>query len=200
MFVNNSKIVDVLERGGTVVVPTRQRAAAIRLAHTHAQLQQQLKHWHSCDVLPWSAWLARTAENARHGALRGLRKLGALEEWLLWREAALQAAPELGFLVPASLADALRQSAAAKRDGGLRWSGSPGSESALLGRVIASVERECQARGAVLGDDWPRLLRDASPSQGDRRAREGPRLPSRCRSSCETNARLAPMLEEGLLG
>ena len=147
-----------------MVVPTRQRAAAIRLAHTHAQLQQQLKHWHSCDVLPWSAWLARTAENARHGALRGLRKLGALEEWLLWREAALQAAPELGILVPASLADALRQSAARKRDGGLRWSGSPGSESALLGRVIASVERECQARGAVLGDDWSVLLGDASAS------------------------------------
>ena len=164
MFVNNSKVIDTLERGGTVVVPTRQRASAIRLAHTHAQLQQQRNHWRSCDVLPWSAWLARMAEGARHDALRGLRMLGPLEEWLLWREAALQAASGLGILMPASLADALRQSAAAKRDGGLRWSASPGSESALLGRVIASVERACQARGAVLGDDWPLLLRNASPS------------------------------------
>lgn len=164
MFVNNSKIIDALERGGTVVVPTLQRATAIRLAHTHAQLRQQLSHWPSCDVLPWSAWLARMAEGGRHGALRGLRKLGSLEEWLLWREAALRAAPELGILMPASLAEALRKSAARLRDGGLRWSGSQGSESALLGRVIASVDSECRARGAVLGDDWSVLLHDAAAS------------------------------------
>lgn len=163
MFLNNSIISEVLARGGTVVVPSRQRAAAIRLAYAHGQLAQRLTHWRSCDVLPFPAWLDRMGEAARHGALRGLRKLNPLEEWLLWREAALEAAPELGILMPASLADALRQSAARMRDGELRWSGSPGSESALLKRVLAYVQRECRARGAVFADDWPLLLRDARP-------------------------------------
>lgn len=154
----------MLARGGTVVVPSRQRAAAIRLAHSHAQLQQNLRHWRSCDVLPYSAWLERTAEGARHGALCNLRKLNPLEEWLLWRAAAVEATANLGILMPATLGDALRQSAARVRDGALRWSGSPSSESALLGRVLTIVGRECRERRAVSGDDWPLLLRDERPA------------------------------------
>ena len=164
MFINNTKISSVLEQGGTVVVPSRQRAAAIRLAHTVAQLDRKLEHWGSCDVLPWSAWLERMAATARHGALRGLRRLSATEEWLAWRAASVAASASAGMLMPASLADALRRSAARVRDGALQWPGSPTSESALLRQASASMARVCRERGAVLGDDWPLLLRDAPVS------------------------------------
>jgi probable DNA repair protein len=164
LFINNTKISSVLAQGGTVVVPSRQRAAAIRLAHSHAQLEQQLLQWRSCDVLPWSAWLERMAADARHGALRGLRRLNPVEEWLAWRAAAVEATAGVEILMPVSLADALRQSAARVRDGALHWPGSPTGESALLRRVIAIMARVCRERSAVLGDDWPLLLRDAGLS------------------------------------
>jgi ATP-dependent helicase/nuclease subunit B len=164
LFINNRQVSAVLEQGGTVVVPSRQRAAAIRLAHTHAQLGKQLTHWRSCDVLPWSAWLERMAAGARHGALKGLRRLSPGEEWLAWRSAAVEASEDANLLMPASLADALRQSASRVRDGALRWAGSPTSESALFDRVMTLMVRSCQQRAATLSDDWTLPLRDVPAS------------------------------------
>ncbi|MGB8692906.1 MAG: PD-(D/E)XK nuclease family protein [Steroidobacteraceae bacterium] len=157
---NNPKISKVLKHGGTVVVPSRQRAAAIRLAHIQAQLAAGLSDWPSCDVLPWSAWLERTAALARHGALRGLRRLGATEEWLAWRAAAIEAGENLGMLMPATLADALRDSCARVRDGSLRWPATGSSESALFERASAIMTRYCREQGAVSSDDWLPVLRD----------------------------------------
>jgi ATP-dependent helicase/nuclease subunit B len=165
LFKNNPKVSDVLERGGTVVVPNRQRAVAMRLAHTRAQLERKLSHWPSCDVLPWTAWLERTAASGRHTVLCGRRRLGAAEEWLAWRAAAVEATEGAGMLMPSSLADALRQSAARVRDGALRWQGTPTSESALLARVMAIMTRVCQQRGALLSDDWMPLLAELPASR-----------------------------------
>ena len=145
-------------------MPSRQRSTAVRLAHTHAQLDRQLTRWASCDVLPWSAWLERMAGLARHGALKGLRRMAPAEEWLAWRAAAIEASEGAGLLMPASLADALRQSAARVRDGALRWSGSPTGESALLARALEIMARTCRQRGAILGDDWVPVLREAQAS------------------------------------
>ena len=55
----NQEILELLERGGTLVVPSAQRAAAVRLAYTSAQLRIARRVWKSPDVLPWSAWLER---------------------------------------------------------------------------------------------------------------------------------------------
>ena len=162
MFTNNTKITEVLKRGGTVVVPSRQRATAIRLAHVQAQLSAGLSHWPSCDVLPWPAWLERTAALARHGALRGLRRLGAAEEWLAWRAAAIEASENTGVLMPATLADALREASSRVRDGSLRWPGTMSSESALFERASAIMARHYREQGAVSGDDWLPVLRDLS--------------------------------------
>ncbi len=153
----------MLEQGGTVVVPSRQRAVAVRLAHTRFQLQAGARAWTSCDVLPFAAWLERAASQARYGALRGLRRLGAAEEWLLWRNAALQAWEGDPLLQPASLADALRRSDALVRDHGLAWPGTPTSEARVLERARRHVERRCAELGAYRAPDWPLILRDAAP-------------------------------------
>jgi len=86
----HSQIATALEQGGTLVVPSRQREVALRLAHTRAQLAAGAGAWPSPDICTWSTWLERCAERARRGSLGGRRRLGRGEEWLLWREAALE--------------------------------------------------------------------------------------------------------------
>ena len=153
----------MLEQGGTLVVPNRQRAVAVRLMHTRAQLRAGRSAWSSSDVLPFSAWLARIASQSRHGPLRGLRPLGSTEEWLLWRDAAQVACEGIDILQPGSMADALRRSAALVRDWGLHWSGNPTTESLVLARARAEVLRRCTELEAYAAGDWTRVLRDAPP-------------------------------------
>ncbi len=116
-------------------------------------------------MLPFGAWLEQAASQARHGALRGLRRLGAAEEWLLWRNAALQACEGNELLQPASLADPLRRSAALVRDHGLTWPGAPSTEAQVLERACRHVERRCAELGAYSAQDWPLILRGAPPAQ-----------------------------------
>ena len=154
----------MLAHGGTIVVPNRQRAVAVRLMHTRAQLRAGLSAWNSSDVLPFPAWLARIAAQSRHGPLRGLRPLGSTEEWLLWRDAAQLACDGIDILQPGSMADALRHSAALIRDWNLQWPGNPTTESAVLARARAEVSRRCAELEAYAAGDWTRVLRDA-PAQ-----------------------------------
>ncbi|MGH8254524.1 MAG: PD-(D/E)XK nuclease family protein [Steroidobacteraceae bacterium] len=153
----------MLEQGGTVVVPNRQRAVAVRLMHTRAKLRAGISAWSSSDVLPFSAWLARIAAQSRHGSLRGLRQLGSTEEWLLWRDAAQVACEGVDIMQPASMADALRHSAMLIRDWGLHWPGNPTTESWVLARARAEVLRRCTELEAYAAGDWTRVLRDAAP-------------------------------------
>ena len=141
-----------------MVVPTRQRAAATRLAFNLQQLACGRKSWPSCDVLPWVSWLVRCAASVRHNALAGRRVLSPNEEWLAWRAAARFATDGLGLLNPTSLADALRCSAARVRDGALSWPQVLDGESGVLRRAREFMTRLCAQRQAVLGDDWTQLL------------------------------------------
>ncbi len=142
-------------------MPTRQRAVALRLAHTRAQLGSGHTAWDSSDVLPFSAWLARMASLARHGPLRGLRQLGAAEDWLLWRDAAAEACDGTGVFQPSSLADALRQAAGLARDWALDWPGDPAAEALVLSRARKYVERRCLQERTYAASDWSQVLRDA---------------------------------------
>ena len=144
-------------------MPTRQRAVALRLAHTRSRFLAGARAWGSCDVLPFSTWLERQASQARYGPLRGLRRLGAAEEWLLWREAALEACEGSEVLQPASLADSLRRADALARDWGLQWLGTPTSESAVLARARRYFGRRCETLQAYSASNWPLILRDAAP-------------------------------------
>ena len=143
------------------MVPTRQRAAAVTLAHSHEQLRLGLSSWPSCDVLPWSAWLARAAQPARHGALAGVRRLGAHEEWLAWRAAAGAACERTEQLNPISLAEGLRRAAARARDWGLERAMAAGDEARVLERARAFMRQYCRDQRAVSNDDWTVLLADA---------------------------------------
>ncbi len=145
-------------------MPTRQRALSVRLAHTRRQLRSGKNAWASCDVIPWSAWLERVATQGRYGPLRGLRRLGATEEWLLWREASEAACAGLELLMPGTLADALRRSATRVRDWGMRWSGASTSESSVLQQASRSFTERCQQLKAYSVSDWSRVLRDVPPA------------------------------------
>ena len=142
------------------MVPSRQRAVAVRLAHTRSKIQSGHSAWVSCDVIPWSAWLERCAAQGRSGPLQGLRRLGAVEEWLLWREAAEHSCAGLGLLMPESLADSLRLSAACVRDWGPHWTGSPTPESTVLQRACRIFADRCQALQAYSVSDWTQSLRE----------------------------------------
>ena len=96
--------------GHTVVVPTAQRAAALRLGFAAQQLRVGHRAFRTPDVRSLSGWLrGQPGAKGTNGA--PLRRLGASEEWLLWREAVGEAAAKLA-LPAAGLVDAVRQSAA----------------------------------------------------------------------------------------
>ncbi len=140
-------------------MPTRQRALAVRLAHTRLQLREGRSAWNSCDVIPWAAWLERCAAQGRYGALQDLRRLGATEEWLMWREAAAEACAGLELLSPESLADSLRRSAGRARDWDIRWSGTVTPESSVLRQAQQIQSQRCERSGAYSVSDWRQVLR-----------------------------------------
>jgi len=161
----HSRIATALEQGGTLVVPSRQREVALRLAHTRAQLAAGAGAWPSPDICTWSTWLERCAERARRGSLGGRRRLGRGEEWLLWREAALEACEGLTLMSPASLGDALHRASLLQDAWGLHSSGADGSEYGVLQRARAALARRCRALRAYSARDWTVVLEEARPTR-----------------------------------
>jgi probable DNA repair protein len=159
---------EVLRRGGTVVVPSRQRAHALRLAHASAQLAQGRRVWSSPDTLPLEGWLAREIERcaANRGGLP--RLLSPAEEWLLWRQCTAEATDGLDLINRASLAEALRRASNLAAELGLDLRAirePPGTEAALLVAVHRAVTERCKDLGAALLPDVLPLL----PCVGDYR-------------------------------
>src|SRR6185437_5560553 len=106
----------VLEAGGTLVLPSRQRAHAARLAYAAAQLSAGKKVWPSADILAFEAWQVREIERAAAEDASLARLISPAEEWLLWRQCTAQATGTLGLLDPAGLADSLRRASALAAD------------------------------------------------------------------------------------
>jgi ATP-dependent helicase/nuclease subunit B len=94
----------------TVVVPTAQRAAAVRLGFALRRLKAGQRAFHTPDVRSFNGWLR--AQPGPAGPGRVARRLGAAEEWLLWREAVTDAAARLSVPGVTGLVDAIRRSAA----------------------------------------------------------------------------------------
>ncbi len=99
----------VLSSGQTVVVPSAQRAAAVRLAFATQHLARGQRAFRTPDVQSFGGWLRGQPERVGANSLP-LRRLGSSEEWLLWREAVSDAAAKLS-LPAAGLVDAVRQAA-----------------------------------------------------------------------------------------
>ena len=87
MFLSEN-IVERLRAGSGLIVPTRSRAAAVRLAYARWQLQST-DVWPTPNVLAENGWLASLARELYlqgEGIIR--RPLVAHEEWCLWHDAA----------------------------------------------------------------------------------------------------------------
>lgn len=138
-----------------MIVPTRPRLAAVRLAHAAAQLAAGARVWASAGALVASAWLRRECERrAATAPAEWPRLLGPAEEWWLWHEAAEEAAREAAsrnpFLGTDALAEALRSSSerAAQWDIGLQYA-PPDSETGLLFEARRIFAARCRALAAA---------------------------------------------------
>lgn len=154
---------EVIKQGGAVLVPSRQRAHAARLAYAAAELAQGRRVWATPDILTVDAWFTRAVE--RHAASAGTdipRILSPAEEWFLWRQCAAEATGELELVNRGALAEALRRASATAADFGIDIRGvrrpelsvsedrdAPGTETALLAEVQRAVDERCQMLGAV---------------------------------------------------
>ena len=143
-----------LKSGGTLVVPSRQRAAAIRVAYSAAMLGAGRRVWNTPDVLPWSAWIERELDAARARGESLARRLSAPEEWLLWHEAVLDACGGLQVLLPAALIEPVRRAAARLDDYGLSVAHAATVETGVLLQARAHFRRRCQELGVLGTTSW----------------------------------------------
>ena len=147
-----------------MVVPSRQRAAAVRLAYAAKQRARGRSVWNSPNVRSIGGWVQELALHpARAGLPPSPRSLPKHEEWVLWREAAgdlLASEPSLegSALSADTLADALLRAAALAGDWGIpmaRLTGQ-GIEAGWLSRAMAKVEAAARAVGAEPGSLLPK--------------------------------------------
>lgn len=148
------EILDDLRRGATVVVPTPQRAAALRLAYSSAQLAAGLRVWSSPDVLPWTAWLERGLDDARSRDVLVPRRLSRAEAWWLWREAVQAACSDVALLWPDSLIDSVRRAVLLLEDYGLELHDASSAETRVLLRARAHFNRRCATLAAIWSSSW----------------------------------------------
>lgn len=152
MQIDNKDLLAHLAARGTLVVPSSQRAAAVRFAHARAALARGERIWETPDVLPWSAWLQREAARGPHRASRAWHLIAA-EEWWLWREAVREACEGSALLQPESLATPVRNAAALLEEWGIVLHAAPTEEAEVLLRARALFAARCTELGAV----WPGL-------------------------------------------
>lgn len=153
-----------LTAAGTLITPSRQRAAALRLAHSALMLSRGLTLWPSPDILPWGAWVERELDQAR---LRGEplpRRLSGVEQWQLWREVVLQCCGPLQVLAPERLIDPVRRAGAVLEDEGLALEPSASPEAALLLEAQALYRRRCRELGVLGSDSWVECREYLRPS------------------------------------
>ena len=160
------EILEHLKGGGTLIVPSRQRAAAVRIAYSGAMLAAGLTVWNTPDVLPWSAWIERELEAARSRGESLPRRLSGPEEWLLWHEAVLEACSGLQLLMPAALIEPVRAAIARLDDYALSVSQAATVETGVLLQARAHFRRRCQELGVLGSTSWRDCLPHLRPSRG----------------------------------
>jgi ATP-dependent helicase/nuclease subunit B len=137
-----------------LVVPSAQRAAAVRIAFTNEQLRAGRVVWNSPDVLPWSAWLDRGLDEARGRGVPVPRRLSRSQEWWLWREAVRAACGDFTVLSPDSLIDSVRRAVLALEDHGIELRDAGAPETAVLLGARAHFSRRCAALHALWSQSW----------------------------------------------
>ncbi len=143
-----------LNHGGTLIVPTRQRAAAVRLAHTAASLNTGQRSWPSPDVLAWSAWLERALDAGATRDAGAPRRLSGSEEWWCWREAVQEVAAHSEVLFADALVDGVRRAVTLLDDYALPLREVVSAESMLLLAARRAFRERCAARHALGTTSW----------------------------------------------
>ena len=149
-----SEAYDHLGHGGTLIVPSRQRAAALRIAYTAAQLRLGRRVWSSPEILPWGAWLEHGLDGARARGQAVPRRLSPCEEWLLWRDAVREACAGLPILSPDALIDSVRRGVELLEDYGLEPRAESAPEAAVLLQARAQMRQRCSELGALRSSSW----------------------------------------------
>ncbi|MEP7245101.1 MAG: PD-(D/E)XK nuclease family protein, partial [Gammaproteobacteria bacterium] len=145
-------VTEAIEQAQTVVVPSRQRSEAVRLAYAATALTQSRSVWHTPDVLPLDAWKAREIERRAASGETLPRLLTPAEDWLLWRQSTTQLTDGLELVARAPLAEALRRSSQLAHEFRIDVSklpGLPGSETRMLFNVEQAVAEKTKALGAA---------------------------------------------------
>jgi probable DNA repair protein len=161
----NPEIFDAIEDGATLVVPSHQRAVALRIAHAHNQLGRGVRAWRSPRVRTFAAWLERSC--AEGVAKRGLQLLRAGEEWLLWKRVLEEIAADDGLVVRDPIVDGVRRAAQLTADWDIplaRLRGAGGSETVLLARACARFEARAEALGCIGAWQMPARAAPAAAS------------------------------------
>ena len=167
MYRLSAELTAALGAGRTVIAPSRQRAAAVRLAHAARELDAGRRVWATPDVLTWDAWLSRELLRARQGGADVPAILNRSQELELWRQvlegaSADPAEQELFTRHAESIADAARLAC----EWELRWSVAGATEeAALLARATAAMHAVCRERGvAAIGLMGPDSLDAIAPA------------------------------------
>ena len=141
-------VAEAVERGATLVVPSRQRSEAVRLAYAAAALRRHATVWQSPDVLQIDAWKAREIERRAAAGEWLPRVITAAEDWLLWRQSTAHLTKNLDLVAPGPLAEALRRASRLAQEFRIdiaRLHGAPGSETHLWVSAFESVADRLRA-------------------------------------------------------
>jgi ATP-dependent helicase/nuclease subunit B len=150
LFRLQTDVTEHLREGGTLVVPSRQRAHAVRLAQAAGELAAGRQVWASADVLGASSWLRREAERGALQAGSSPRLLSAAEEWLLWRQCAFDATRSLALVDGGALAESLQRASELAADFHITLKvAPPDTEAGLLFQTQRAFRARCQALGAA---------------------------------------------------
>ncbi|MBS0417105.1 MAG: PD-(D/E)XK nuclease family protein [Proteobacteria bacterium] len=146
-------LLEIVLGGGTVLVPSRQRAHAARLAFAATQLENGVRVWSTPDILPVDAWLIREIEQFATASGAALpRVLSPAEDWLLWRQCTADATRDIELLNRGALAESLRHASSLAAEYGIDISklpSFPGAESELLHRTQLAVDERYRSFGAA---------------------------------------------------
>jgi probable DNA repair protein len=141
-----------IELGQTVLVPSRQRSEAVRLAYAAQALAAGRTVWNTPDVLPLDTWLTREIERCSAAGQKLPRLLSAAEDWLVWRQSTADRTQDIELISSGPLAEALRRASQLADEYLISISGIralEGTEGQLLVDVEKTVAARCSSMGAA---------------------------------------------------
>lgn len=145
-------VLDAIEQGGSVIVPSQQRAEAVHRAYAAHALASGRKVWPTPDVLPLEVWATKEIERRCASGERLSRLLTAAEDWLLWRQCTGPLTDEMQLVARGPLADALRRAHQLSVEYGIdlhTMRAPPGSEGRLLVDAARAFAERCREIGAT---------------------------------------------------